>query len=208
MKHLLLTLSLLAASFTAAAENLGNQFVPAKLKYDVTVAVPRSWQVLRGDELRSIETAVGAAIDLSGYSKALEGADTLLVAVFPHPKLYAGVTITATPVPGVTPDLIARLSESDVRSGQSAIREGIEMTQSRLGARVWGWSALKKDMLGERAVMHISYFRSSEGGDRKVQLYKFFGVGRSYDMALSTSVEAEAINRVVLEKIARSFSVR
>ena len=58
---------------------------------------------------------------------------------------------------------------------------------------------------GERTVMHTSYLRSFKDGDRRVHLYKFFGTGRIYDMALSTSTASETVNDIVPEKIAKSF---
>jgi len=46
----------------------------------------------------------------------------------------------------------------------------------------------------------------SEAGDRRVHLYKFFGSGRIYDVAVSSSVMHEGVNNVVLEKIVTSFA--
>jgi hypothetical protein len=138
-------------------------------------------------------------------AKVIEGTETLLVSTFPDPRLYASVTITSTSAPAVTAALPASLSEAQVRSGESTIRAGTEATQARLGNKVWGWTALRKVTLGGKTVMHISYLRSSDAGDRRVHLYKFFGSGRIYDIALATSVAHESINGVVLEKIASSF---
>jgi hypothetical protein len=74
-----------------------------------------------------------------------------------------------------------------------------------LGTKVRGWTTLRSVPIGNKTVMHISYLRSSDAGERRVQLYKFFGSGRIYDVALSTSVVHENTNNVVLEKIASSF---
>lgn len=79
---------------------------------------------------------------------------------------------------------------------------------SRLGERVSGWTPLEKVSLGGRIVLHISYVRSSEVGDRRVQMYKIFGSGRIYDLALSTSLAHENTNQIILSRIATSFTVQ
>lgn len=206
MRSLLLAITLLHFSIASAAGNLGNQFVTAKLAYDVSIDVPRSWHVMRGNEMRAIETAVGAAIDLSGYARLVDGTESLLVSIFPDPRLYAGVTVTSTVLRGSTRSSAATLSEAQLRSGDLTIRQGMEITLARLGSKAWGWTPLKTHTLGRTTVLHISYLRSSDAGDRRVHIYKFFGTGRIYDVALSTSVVAEGVNDVVLKRIADSFS--
>lgn len=205
MHRQLLGIAMLLLSSVGAAGDLGNQFVNAKLIYGASVSLPKSWQVLRGNEMRAIETAAGAAIDLSGYAKVVEGTETLLVSTFPDPRLYASATITSSSAPGVSPALPVSLSDAQVRSGESTIRGAVEATQARLGNKVWGWTPLRKVAIGARTVMHISYLRSSDAGERRVHLYKFFGSGRIYDLALATSVANEGTNGVVLDKIANSF---
>lgn len=203
--HKLVAISLLLLSSLGIAGDLGNQFVTAKLAYGTSISLPRSWQVRRGNEMLAIETSVGAAADLSGYAKTIEGTEVLLFSSFPDPRLYGAVTVTSTSVPGVTPSFPSSLSAAQVSSGESTIRQALEATQARLGTKVWGWTPLRKVVLGGKAVMHTSYLRSSDSGDRRVHLYKFFGSGRIFDVALSTSVAQESINTVVLEKIASSF---
>ena len=116
------------------------------------------------------------------------------------------MTVTSTALRGSTRSSAARLSEAQLRSGELTIRQGMEVTLARLGGKVWGWTPLKIIKLDRTTVLHISYLRSSDAGDRRVHLYKFFGTGRIYDVALSTSVAAEDVNSVVLKRIADSFS--
>ena len=205
MRNLCCALALFITSTVSQAGDLGSQFVTAKLAYGASVSVPKSWQVLRGNEMRAIETAVGAAIDLSGYSKKNQGNETLLVASFPDPELYAGISVASMAVQGVTSSKLATLSEKEIQSGEATIRQGIEITQAKLGTKISGWTALRRVTAGRNMAMHTSYLRSSNFGERRVHLYKFFGVGRIYDLALSTSVVHEGINGVVLERIANSF---
>ena len=207
MRRLLLSITVLLFTVaTSVAGNLGNQFVTAKLAYDASIDVPRSWHVMRGNEMRAIETAVGAAIDLSGYVRLFDGTESLIVSIFPDRRLYAGVTVTSTALRGSTRSSAATLSEAQLRSGELTIRQGMEVTLARLGGKAWGWTPLKTIKLDRTTVLHISYLRSSDAGDRRVHLYKFFGTGRIYDVALSTSVAAEDVNSVVLKRIADSFS--
>lgn len=206
MRSLLLAIILLHFSIATAAGNLGNQFVTAKLAYDASIDVPRSWHVMRDNEMQAIETAVGAAIDLSGYARLVDGTESLLVAGFPDRLLYAGVTVTSTALRGSTRSSAAMLSEAQLRSGDSTIRQGMEATLARLGGKAWGWTPLKVITLGRSKVLHISYLRSSDDGDRRVHIYKFFGTGRIYDVALSTSLVVEDVNGVVLKRIVESFS--
>ena len=205
-KHLMASVLLLVSSVTTS-KDIGNQFLTVKLQYGATISIPKSWQVLRGYEMRATETAVGAAIDLSGYAKLVDGTETLLVSSFPDPKLYAGVTVTSTLIPSVISNLPAVLSDAQVKSGEQTIRQGTEATQDRLGVKVWGWTPLRKVSLGNNTVMHTSYLRSSLAGDRRVQLYKFFGSGRIYDVAVSSNIAHDSVNNIVLEKIVSSFTV-
>jgi hypothetical protein len=207
MRRLLLSITVLLFTVaTSIAGNLGNQFVTAKLAYDASIDVPRSWHVMRGNEMRAIETAVGAAIDLSGYVSLVDGTESLIVSIFPDRRLYAGVTVTSTALRGSTRSSAAMLSEAQLRSGELTIRQGMEVTLARLGGKAWGWTPLKTIKLDRTTALHISYLRSSDAGDRGVHLYKFFGTGRIYDVALSTNVAAEDVNGVVLKRIADSFS--
>ena len=161
---------------------------------------------MRGNEVRAIETAVGAVIDLSGYARLVDGTESLLVASFPDHQLYAGVTVTSTALRGSSRLSAATLSEAQLRSGDLTIRQGMEAILARLRSKAWGWTPLKTTTLGRTTVLHISYLRSSDAGDRRVHIYKFFGTGRSYDVALSTSIVAEDVNDIVLKRIAESFS--
>jgi hypothetical protein len=207
MRRLLLSITMLLFTVASSvAGNLGNQFVTSKLAYSASVDIPKSWQVMRGNEMRAIETAVGAAIDLSEYAKLLDGTESLLVSSFPDRRLYAGVTVTSTALRGSTRSSAATLSEGQLRSGDLMIRQGTEATLARLGGKAWGWTPLKTIKLDRTTGLHISYLRSSDAGDRRVHIYKFFGTGRIYDVALSTSVAAEDMNGVVLKRIVDSFS--
>lgn len=205
MWQLILAISLIAPSLAAEAGDLSKQFITAKLAYGSSIDIPRSWQVMRGNDLRAIETTVGAAIDLSGSTKLADGTESLLVASFPDPQLYGGVTVTSTAIRGSTRSSVATLSDAQVKSGELAIRQGLEATLARLGGRTWAWTPLKKVSIAGAMALHISYLRSSEAGDRRVHIYKFFATGRVFDLALSTSVANEDLNRVVLTRIANSF---
>lgn len=206
MYRLLLLITLLLFNITSEADNLGNQFVTAKLAYGASIDIPKSWQIRRGNEMRAIETAVGAAIDLAGYSMLVGGTESLLVSSFPDGRLYAGVTVTTTELPGSSYSSVTSLTDAQLKSGDQTIRQGMEATLARLGGKAWGWTPLKTISMGKTTVLHISYLRSSDAGNRRVHIYKFFGTGRIYDVALSTSVAAEDVNDVVLKRIADSFS--
>jgi hypothetical protein len=164
MRRLLLSITMLLFTVASSvAGNLGNQFVTAKLAYGASVDIPKSWQVMRGNEMRAIETAVGAAIDLSGYARLVDGTESLIVSSFPDRRLYAGVTVTSIVLRGSSRSSAATLNEAQLKSGDLTIRQGMEAIQ-------------------------------------------FFSTGRTYDVALSTSVAAEDVNGVVLKRIADSFS--
>lgn len=193
-------------SFLAmAGDDLSNQFVTVKLAYGASIDIPRSWHVMHGNEMQVIETTVGAAIDLSGYAKVVGGTESLLVSIYPDPRLYAGATVTSTILQGSTRLSVAKLTEDQMRSGEITIRQGMEAFLAQFSARAWAWTPIERVSLGETLVLHLSYLRSSEAGDRRVHLYKFFGTGRIFDIALSTSVANESLNQVVLTRIAKSF---
>ena len=206
MHRLLLLITLLLFNIASEAGNLGNQFVTAKLAYGASIDIPRSWQIRRGNEMRVIETAVGAAIDLAGYSTLVGGTESLLVSSFPDDRLYAGVTVTTTELHSSSRSSATSLTVAQLRSGDQTIRQGMEATLAQLGGKAWGWTPLIAMSIGKATVLHISYLRSSSAGNRRVHIYKFFGTGRIYDVALSTSVAGEGVNGVVLKKIADSFS--
>lgn len=208
MQKLFFAIIFFIGSSVGNAADLTNQFVTEKLSYGVTVSIPKSWHVLRGNEMRAVETSTGAAIDQAGHAKKLGGVETLITANFSDPDLYAGVTITTLSTPGVTSTLMSSLTDAQLKSGEATIRQGIETTLGKLGTKVFGWSPLRKIAVGRNFAMYTSYMRSSDIGERKVHLYKFFGADRIYDMALSTSVKQELLNTVVLEKIANSFFIQ
>lgn len=202
---LLVLIFTLLFSFVAIANDLGNQFVTARLKHGASVDIPRSWHVMRGNEMQAIEATIGAALDLSDYAKSAEGTESLLVSIFPDPRLYAGVTVTSIAIRGSTGSSIATLTEVQVRAAEATIRQGMEAMLAQFGAKTWAWTPIERVLLGETVALHLSYVRSSEAGDRRVHIYKFFRTGRIFDMALSTSLANESLNRVVLMRIANSF---
>lgn len=190
----------------AVAKNAGIPFVTAKLAYGATIEIPRSWQVGRGKDIRLLETVVGSAIDLAGYARQVEGTESLLVTSFPDPQLYAGAVVTSTALSGSTRSSASALSEAQLREGELIIQQGINAVLAQLGGKAWGWTPLKPITVGGTTALHISYLRSSDAGNRRVHIYKFYGTGRIYDVALSTNVAAEQLNNVVLMRIAESFS--
>ncbi|MFM6990156.1 MAG: hypothetical protein ACKOWD_02485 [Rhodoferax sp.] len=194
------------ANFSMAG-NLGAQFIRADLQYGASIDIPRSWRVLKGTEMQSIETAVGAAIDLSGYSKVLDGAETLLASNSGDRNNYAGIAITTTKISSVTPRFAEGLSDAQVKTVEVGARQGVESIHSRMGVKIYGWTSMQKVSIGSRIAMKTSYLRKSEEGERRVHMYKFFGMGRMYDLALSTNLDGELLNNVVLEKIVQSFSI-
>jgi hypothetical protein len=200
---LLLTFLLVA---TGSEASVGNQFVKINLAYGASIDIPRSWQIRRGNEMLAIETSVGAAIDLSGYSKQVAGTEALLVAGFPDARLYAGATVTSIEIRGSSHSSAATLTEDQLRSGALTVRNGLDATLAHMGGKTWGWTPLTLVSLGKTKALVISYQRSSDAGDRQVHIYKFFCTGRVFDVALSTSVSGEGINSVVLKRIAESFS--
>lgn len=205
MSHLLLLITMLIFSTTGVAGEIGNQFVTAKLAHGASIDLPRSWQITSGNELLAIETSVGAAIDLSGYSEMVNGTEVLLTSSFPGDRLYAGVTITSTEIPGSTRSSASTLSKAQLKSGGQTIKQGTEAILAQYGSKTWGWTSLRTITLGRDTALHISYMRTSDGGNRKVDIYKIFETGRIFDVALSTSVASEGINSVVLKRIAESF---
>lgn len=191
---------------TPAVGDVGNQFVKINLAYGASIDIPRSWQIRRGNEMLAIETSVGAAIDLSGYSKQVAGTEALLVAGFPHARLYAGATVTSIEIRGSSHSSATTLSEEQLRSSVLTIRNGLDATLAQMGGKTWGWTPLKLVALGKTKALLISYKRSSDAGDRQVHVYKFFCTERVYNVALSTSVNGEGVNNIVLKRIAESFS--
>ena len=206
MHRLLLLITLLLFNIACEAGNLGNQFVTVKLAYGASIDIPRTWQIRRGNEMRAIETAVAAAIDLAGYSTMVGGTESLLVSSFPDGWLYAGVTVTTTELPSSSRSTATSLTDAQLKSVDQTIRQVMEATLARLGGKPWGWTPLKSISMRKATALHISYLLSSDAGNRRVHIYKFFGTGQIYDVALSTSVDAEDLNGVVLKKIADSFS--
>lgn len=196
---------LMALPIAALAADISSQFVRAQLGYGASIDIPRSWKVMRDNEMLAIENTVGAAIDLSGYAKVAEGTESLLVSTFPDPRLYAGVTVTTTAIAGATRASVSGLTDAQVKSAESTIRQGMDTMLTRLGSKVSYWTPMEKVFLGDRTVLHISYIRSSDVGDRRVHLYKIFGTGRIFDLALSTSLAHESTNQLILSRIATSF---
>ncbi len=206
MRQVLFALLLLFGLHSNAAD-LGNQFVTARLAYGVSVSIPRSWQVLRGNEKKAVETIVGATVDLSGYTKLVQGSEIIISANFPDPTLYAGLSITSIPIRNMTPSFASSLSDSQLKSGETSTRQAIETGQSQLGIKVFGWTPMRKMNLGPNAVLYTSYMRNSTAGDTRVHMYKFFARGRVFDVMLSTRVAVEQANRPILKRIVQSVVV-
>jgi hypothetical protein len=207
MKRVVCLFAMILISTGALAGDITNQFITARLAHGLTVSIPRSWQVMHGREMQAIESSVGATIDLSGYSRIVDGTETLLVANFQDPSYYAAISVTSTAAPGVTPALPSMLNDDQIKAGENTARQVITAIQTRMGVKVWGWTPMKKQSIGSRAVMYMSYLRSSDFGDSRVHMYKFFGDGRIHDIALSTRVSQERINGPVLEKIVQSVAL-
>lgn len=192
----------------SVAESFGNQFIAVKLAHGASVAIPRSWTVLQGNEKRTLETATAAAIDLSGYAKMTDGGELLLISNFPDRDLYSALVVTSTSAPGLRPDFIASQSEAELRSAEGYIRKSTKAIQARIGWDVSGWTPLRKIELSGRTAMHYSYVRSSSESEAetRVHIYQIFRNGRTYELSLSTRLAVEGVNGLVLEKIAKSFA--
>lgn len=207
MNRRLFLISASLVSFAAKAGPVTDKFVIAKLARGVSVSLPRTWEALRGNETIALDTSTGAALDLSGYSRVLSGGESLLYAAFPDPDLYASISVTAISVPKVTSDSASQFSNLDLAQMDGVVRAAVEQTISRLGSKVLSWAPIKSEKLAKRTVFHASYLRTSEFGESRVQLYKFFSTGYVFDVALSTRLSSERINAPILERIIQSVEV-
>ena len=142
-------LTLFAALVVAHAAELTNQFVQTNLAYGATIQIPRAWKVARGNEMRAIETTVGAALDLSGMAREAEGTESLLFAKLDDPRLYASVGVTVVAIKNSTPRSLSNLTAMDIKAGESSVRQGIESMLARLGSTVSAWTPLEKVRLGD-----------------------------------------------------------
>ncbi len=189
------------------AGDISNQFITVKLAHGASIDIPRSWHVRRGNEVQILKTSIAAAIDLAGYSKAVGSTELLLVYSFTDDYLYAGAIVTATELLNSTPSSAIILNEDQLQSAGQTIHQAMDAILAQLGGKTWGWTPLNIVTLGCHIVLHISYLRSSDNGNSRVHIYKFFGTDRIYDVAISTNVLAERVNNVVIKKIANSFVI-
>ena len=196
MRNIFAIIALLTSLCSAA--DLTNQFVQGKLAYGATIDIPRTWKVLQGSEMRAIEVAVGAAADLTGLARQAAGTESLLVANFDNPRLYASVTVTAISIRNSSSRSLDSFTAADVKAGEATLRKGVESMLAGLGTKAAAWTPLEKVPLGDNFAMHTSYLRSSEAGERRVHMYKVFGTGRVYDIVVSTALASEDINNVIL----------
>lgn len=207
MLRLVITLLLVLSAPQIHSRDLGNQFVTARLAHGVAVDIPRSWYVFQGTEMAAIETAVGAAIDLTGQTRMAQGGEILILASFPDQNLYSGLTITSLAIAGMRSDFANSVSVPELKSSEASLRQGVEVSQARLGTKVFGWTSLQKDALGKYVILRTSYVRTSDAGDTRVQLYKFFTKGHVIDVALSTRIANERLNKPILDRILQSIVV-
>ena len=114
-------LTLFAALVVANAAELTNQFVQANLAYGATIQIPRAWKVARGNEMRAIETTVGAALDLSGMARAAEGTESLLFAKLDDPRLYASVGVTVVAIKNSTPRSLSDLTAMEIKADRKSV---------------------------------------------------------------------------------------
>jgi len=202
-----LALILLLSGVTTPAISATSQFVQATLAKGVKVSIPRSWHVLSGGEMVAVNTSAEAALDLTGIATVSMGQETLLAAALPDPNLYASVTVTVTPMPRASASTVALMRDNEIQEVFSSLRTGIEVSQRNLGTKISQWSPIAKVKVGARSALFVSYVRSSEAGDTIVQLYKFSGAGRLYDVALSTRVAMIKLNQPVMQRIVRSLVI-
>jgi hypothetical protein len=199
----------ITSAYAAAihAGTLTARFITAKLARGVSIALPNTWEVVRGKEMKSLETSVASSIDLSGYSRVLSGAESLLFAAFPDQELYASATVTAIPIASATPNYASQFSINELPQMERVVRESVDKVVTKLGAKTSDWTPLKVERVGGSAVFHITYQKTSEFGDTRVHLYKFFSPGYVFDVALSTRLSSERINAPVLSRIIQSVVV-
>ncbi len=207
MRRLFILLLLSQFSTVSLAAGSTVSFVTAKLAHGAVVGIPASWDVAHGDELQAMLTCLAAADEASGNAESTEAAETLLSASSPGPEHHAAVSITTSSAPNITPDTPSLLDASQMEALQARIRQTAEAEHTGPGARIRGWSLLEKAIVGRNTVLHTSYVRSSEAGEHRVHVYKFFGHGRLFNVTLSTNAKDESINGFLLEKIVRSFVV-
>lgn len=202
-----LALIFLLGGVATPALSATNQFVDATLAKGVTVAVPRSWYFLSGGEMVALSTSAEAALDLSGIATVNMGQEILLVAALPDPNLYASVTVTVTSMRKSTAGTVALMHDEEIQEIARSLRTGIEVSQRSFGTRISQWTPLTKVKVGAHSALFVSYVRSSKAGDTLVHLYKFFGAGRLYDVALSTRVAAQKLNQPIMQRIVQSLVI-
>ncbi len=194
------------STFSHAAGAEQQPFVTARLAHGASVSIPKSWNILNERSPLALSTISAPSVDLSGFAFKMDGVETLLVAVYPDPVLYASISVTTAAAPSLSPSTPTRFTKAQIKTIEAGIRQTIEKKRSKVYRQILEWTPLEKVAIGRHLAMHTSYLRNSAHGPRKVHVYKHFGEGRLFDVVLSTYAKSNAVNGPILEKIARSFT--
>src|SRR5712692_3962061 len=144
-------------AFLQTPRKAEESFVTVRLPHAISVDVPRSWNVMIGEEKKELDTLVQRTLDLSGIT-TLGG--SLLAAKSPLHTTWAFMEVRVTFENTYTQSVTANMSQTELEAYDSYLRLVTENISKSLGEEILEWFGTKKDRLNGLTVLVTEYKRT------------------------------------------------
>lgn len=183
-------------------------FVRVPLARGVSIELPRAFRVLSMAERELIGTAGAAALEQTGGSPALLGANLIRANSMP-PSTYAAVGVTSVMPPSVTYAEAKTLTQRDVTSQlERESRAQFEQMLALVGQKLRSFGGVRIEHFGPYPVLVQEYERSArDGGSVVVQVNSIFTPRQEVRLTLSYRKSEALMWRSLLARVRSSIAI-
>ena len=192
------------------AEAKENFFIKIKILENVSIEIPKTWQIMRDTELVALDTSARSIIDLSGVNANYSSKDGLIfLSKFIDKELFASVNIVKVTSTGAQRNSVKTFNERQMKALDSKAYNLSLSIISQLQGEISNWESLKKVNAGKDIVLKSGCLVSFNGAQTvKFDMYQFYSTDTIFQVTTMSTLQGQHINYPILNRIVNSFNIR
>jgi hypothetical protein len=161
---------------------------------------------MKGNERVLVETAIQAAIDVSGFRPTTDqaGIRIRLVAEAPDDLGDAAISVADTPAPKTFPEMIDSITPPVLQGLDQQFHEEVVRLMRIMKGTLTRWNGTKVVPVGPHKYLVAEYVRTSKGIVDLVQLNTLFARGRTLTIVTSGQEDASIVWTPIFARILQS----
>jgi hypothetical protein len=184
-----------------------NNFIPIKLPHNVSVEIPRNWEVLRNNQRITLDSSVQSRNELAGIFNASSDLNFAANYYDEAGKVAAKMNVRYYQDLELSQVDARAAGQADIRELDGALREASVKAAKINGYSILSWYGTSKQTINGTTAFITEYKRSpiKNNGNSKVRLVRVFNGGRSFTLTVSYREDQEYLLRPICDRIISSL---